>query len=106
MNQSICYIFILKISHTELNTSLILILSGIAVADVLVMIEYIPFTVHMYILDEVGVGLKRKCIFQFSRKCENHAKMGRFPRNFAKLSRNFAKILAKTKNQLNFTVIR
>jgi hypothetical protein len=28
--------------------------SGIAVADVLVMIEYIPFTVHMYILDEVG----------------------------------------------------
>jgi hypothetical protein len=28
--------------------------SGIAVADVLVMIEYIPFTVHMYILDEVS----------------------------------------------------
>jgi hypothetical protein len=28
------------------------------------------------------LGLKRKCIFLFSRKCENHAKNGRFSRNF------------------------
>jgi hypothetical protein len=32
-----------------------------------------------------NLGLKRKCIFPFSRKCENHAKMGRFSRNFTKI---------------------
>jgi hypothetical protein len=33
--------------------------------------------------------LKRQCIFQFSRKCENHAKMGRFSRNFTKFAKIF-----------------
>ena len=28
-----------------------LILTGIAVADMLMMVEYIPFTVHMYMMD-------------------------------------------------------
>jgi hypothetical protein len=67
--------------------------------------------------------LKRKCISLFSRKCENHAKIGRFLRNFTKfhkifcfcknfrenetqifekiftkISYIFAKIFAKTKN--------
>jgi hypothetical protein len=46
------------------------------------------------------LGLKRKCIFQFLRKCENHAKIGRFLRNFtkfrfAKISYNFREIFAK-----------
>jgi hypothetical protein len=62
------------------------------------------------------LGLKRKCMFSFSRKCENHAKMGRISRNFTKFrfvknflenkkrrfSRKFliffARIFAKTKN--------
>jgi hypothetical protein len=54
------------------------------------------------------IGLTRKCIFQFSRKCENHAKMGRFSRNFVsrKSLENFAEIFWKTKNLLHFTVIR
>jgi hypothetical protein len=34
------------------------------------------------------LGLKRRCIFQFSRKCENHAKMGRFLRNFSRKCEN------------------
>jgi hypothetical protein len=41
------------------------------------------------------LGLKRKCLFPFSRKCENHAKMGRFSRNFAKF--RFAKIFVFAK---------
>jgi hypothetical protein len=45
------------------------------------------------------IGLKRKCLFPFLRKCENHAKMVRFSRNFAtNFARKkpiFAKIFAK-----------
>jgi hypothetical protein len=33
------------------------------------------------------VGLKRKCIIQCSRKCENHAKIFVFTKIFAKISR-------------------
>jgi hypothetical protein len=40
----------------------------------------------------VDLGLKQKCIFQFSRKGENHAKMVRFSRNFANLRENLTKI--------------
>jgi hypothetical protein len=42
------------------------------------------------------LGLKRKCIFPFLRKCKNHAKMGRFSRNFMKFS--FAKIFCFLEN--------
>jgi hypothetical protein len=44
----------------------------------------------------VGVGLKRKCIFQFLRKCENQAKMGRFSQNFTKF--HFTKIFRFREN--------
>jgi hypothetical protein len=64
----------------------------------------------------VELGLKRRCIFQFSRKCKNHAKMGRFSQKiarfcfakffvFAKISQNFPKTFAKTKYPLNLAVI-
>jgi hypothetical protein len=45
---------------------------------------------------EASLGLKRKCIFPFSRQCENHAKMGRFSRNFTKF--RFAKIFRFREN--------
>jgi hypothetical protein len=71
---------------------------------------------NMCIGSEV-LGLKRKSIFQFSRKCENHAKIRRFLQNVCKISvrenfrfrenfrENLTKIFAKTKNPLNLTVI-
>ena len=43
---------ILVLTHKDMRTNPInLILTGIAVADCLVMVEYIPFTFHMYLLD-------------------------------------------------------
>ena len=43
---------ILVLTHKDMRLIPInLILTGIAVADCLVMIEYIPFTIHMYLLD-------------------------------------------------------
>ena len=39
--------------HKDMRSNPInLILSGIAVADCLVLVEYIPFTFHMYIMDD------------------------------------------------------
>ena len=44
---------ILVLTHKDMRSNPInLILTGIAVADCLVLIEYIPFTIHMYILDD------------------------------------------------------
>ena len=40
------------LSHKDMRDNPInLILTGIAVADILMMVEYIPFTVHMYTMD-------------------------------------------------------
>ena len=44
---------ILVFTHKDMRSNPInLILTGIAVADCLVLIEYIPFTIHMYILGD------------------------------------------------------
>ena len=44
---------IMVLTHKDMRSNPInLILTGIAVADCLVMLEYIPFTVHMYLLDD------------------------------------------------------
>ena len=43
---------ILVLTHKDMRSIPInLILTGIAVADCLVMVEYIPFTIHMYLMD-------------------------------------------------------
>ena len=43
---------IIVLTHKDLRGNPInLILTAIAVADILLMVEYIPFTVHMYLLD-------------------------------------------------------
>ena len=43
---------IMVLTHKDMRSNPInLILTGIAVADCLVMVEYIPFTIHMYLLD-------------------------------------------------------
>jgi hypothetical protein len=63
---------------------------------------------------DLYLGFKRKCIFQFSRKCKNHAIMGRLSRNFVlwkflfmqKFSRKSHKNFAKTKNPLKLTLTR
>ena len=44
---------ILVFTHKDMRSNPInLILTGIAAADCLVLIEYIPFTIHMYILGD------------------------------------------------------
>ena len=44
---------ILVLTHKDMRSNPInLLLTGIAVADMLVMMEYIPFAVHMYLLEE------------------------------------------------------
>ena len=44
---------ILVLTHKDMRTNPIsLILTGIAVADYLVMVEYIPFNIHMYLMDD------------------------------------------------------
>ena len=44
---------IIVFTYKEMRSNHInLILSGIAVADLLLSLEYIPFTIHMYLLDE------------------------------------------------------
>ena len=43
---------ILVLTHKDMRTNPInMILTGIAVADCLNMLEYIPFNIHMYLLD-------------------------------------------------------
>jgi hypothetical protein len=37
-----------------------------------------------YLGNGVQLGLKQRCIFQFSRKCKNYAKMEQYSRNIAK----------------------
>ena len=42
---------ILVLTHKDMRTNPInLLLTGIAVADMMVMLEYIPFTIHMYLV--------------------------------------------------------
>ena len=44
---------ILVLTHRDMKMNPInMILTGIAVADCLVMVEYIPFTIHMYLLKD------------------------------------------------------
>ena len=43
----------LVLTHKDMRLNPInIILTGIAVADCLVMVEYIPFNIHMYLLDD------------------------------------------------------
>ena len=72
---------ILVLTHKDMRLNPInMILTGIAIADCLVMIEYIPFTIHMYLLkdsersqeERVNVLLSfvpqlNKSIFQYSK---------------------------------------
>ena len=45
---------ILVLTHKDMKKNPInMILTGIAVADCLVMVEYIPFTIHMYLLTHI-----------------------------------------------------
>ena len=54
---------ILVLTHRDMRTNPInMILSGIAVADCLVMVEYIPFTVHMYLLNNSERDQEEKVI--------------------------------------------
>jgi hypothetical protein len=61
----------------------------------------------LYYIVEYRLGLKRKCIFQFSRKCENHAKMGRFSQNFTKFCfrKNFRKNLVSFSRKLKISIV-
>ena len=44
---------IVVLTHKDMRSNPInLILTGIAVADCLLMVEYIPFTLHMYLRDD------------------------------------------------------
>ena len=55
---------ILVLTHKDMKSNPInLILTGIAVADCLVMLEYIPFNIHMYLLDDQLRLKEEKVIF-------------------------------------------
>ena len=50
-------------------------LTGIAIADTLIMLEYIPFTVHMNRLDDDGVDYEEKVVDNRRREeFFNHAR--------------------------------
>ena len=51
---------ILVLSHKDMKSPVNMILTGIAVADCLVMLEYIPFTIHMRNLDDESIPFKEK----------------------------------------------
>ena len=52
---------ILVLTHRDMRSNPInLILTGIAVADCLVMLEYIPFTLHMYLVDDADRDQEEK----------------------------------------------
>ena len=65
---------ILVLTHKDMRTNPInLLLTGIAVADMMVMVEYIPFAIHMYLMqgssrtleEKVSPTIKnwKKCLF-------------------------------------------
>ena len=52
---------ILVLTHKDMRTNPInLILTGIAVADVMVMVEYIPFAVHLYLFQGASRSMEEK----------------------------------------------
>ena len=56
---------ILVLTHKDMRSNPInLILTGIAVADMMVMVEYIPFAIHMYLLDESYRSLEEQVILK------------------------------------------
>jgi hypothetical protein len=53
---------ILVLTHKDMRNPVNMILTGIAVADCLVMLEYIPFTIHMNRMDDKNIGNEEKVI--------------------------------------------
>ena len=52
---------ILVLTHKDMRTNPInLLLTGIAVADMMVMVEYIPFAIHMYLIKGSSRTLEEK----------------------------------------------
>ena len=52
---------ILVLTHKDMRTNPInLLLTGIAVADMMVMVEYIPFAVHMYLIQDTYRTMEEK----------------------------------------------
>ena len=60
---------ILVLTHKDMRTNPInLLLTGIAIADMLVMLDYIPFAIHMYLLQGSARTMEEKVrlVFEFS----------------------------------------
>ena len=56
---------IIVLTHKDMRSNPInLILTGIAIADMMVMVEYIPFAIHMYLLDESYRSLEEQVILK------------------------------------------
>ena len=56
---------IIVLTHKDMRSNPInLILTGIAIADMMVMVEYIPFAIHMYLLDESYRSLEDQVILK------------------------------------------
>ena len=66
---------ILVLTHKDMRSNPInLILTGIAVADCLVMIEYIPFTIHMYLMDDQDRNQEERVSFLPGLNCLRYQK--------------------------------
>ena len=51
----------LVLTHKDMRTNPInILLTGIAIADMLVMLDYIPFAIHMYLLQGLSRTLEEK----------------------------------------------
>ena len=54
---------ILVLTHKDMRSNPInLLLTGMAVADMMVMLEYIPFALHMYLFQDSSRSLQEKVI--------------------------------------------
>ena len=72
---------ILVLTHRDMRNPVNMILTGIAVADCLVMIEYIPFTIHMRRLDDSTIPKEetvRKGLLFFVTVFFMHLRKSRF----------------------------
>ena len=63
---------ILVLTHKDMRNPVNMILTGIAVADCLIMIEYIPFIIHMWRLHDTDIPKEETVTKLFSTLTFNH----------------------------------
>ena len=66
---------LMVLTHKNMRSNPInILLTGITVADYLVMVEYIPFTIHMYLMDEQDRNQEERVSFLPGLNCLKYQK--------------------------------